>query len=319
MRILVIQNKMGIGDMVIYLPFIKSISKKFSCPITLLVKESTKADQYLNRASYIDEIIYLKRNNNKNDKHDGFVGSIKLSIELKNKRFDKVFILNSSLRFYLICKLANIKEIFQYPLFKKKNQHIINAAKDLIRNTLNLEVESNPNIEILDEEIINAKKKFNINKDKINILLGIGGSGPTKRTPPEKFIKFMELCLKKYDCRFYLATGGVDEEQKILLEIVNHHQKSCLALDKLKISEILPIIKNCDIAICNDSSFSHLSAALGKKTIVLMCDTPKIYGSYNSNMHPILPDGVENVTHGTEGKDKINPLKIFEKFQSLIS
>ena len=166
MKILVIQNKMGIGDMVIYLPFIKSISKKFSCPITLLVKESTKADQYLNRASYIDEIIYLKRNNNKNDKHDGFVGSIKLSIELKNKRFDKVFILNSSLRFYLICKLANIKEIFQYPLFKKKNQHIINAAKDLIRNTLNLEVESNPNIEILDEEIINAKKKFNINKDK---------------------------------------------------------------------------------------------------------------------------------------------------------
>ena len=85
MKILVIQNKMGIGDMVIYLPFIKSISKKFSCPITLLVKESTKADQYLNRASYIDEIIYLKTNNNKNDKHDGFVGSIKLSIELKNK------------------------------------------------------------------------------------------------------------------------------------------------------------------------------------------------------------------------------------------
>ena len=36
----------------------------------------------------------------------------------------------------------------------------------------------------------------------------------------------------------------------------------------------MPIIKNCDVSICNDSSFSHLSSGLGIKTIVLMADTP---------------------------------------------
>ena len=46
MKILVIQNKMGIGDMVIYLPFIEAISKKFNTPITILVKESSKAEQF---------------------------------------------------------------------------------------------------------------------------------------------------------------------------------------------------------------------------------------------------------------------------------
>ena len=97
------------------------------------------------------------------------------------------------------------------------------------------------------------------------------------------------------------------------------HKERCIALNKLKISETLPIIKNCNISVCNDSSFSHLSASLGKPTIVLMSDTPLIYGSYSSKMYPIMPDGVENVTHGTEGKEKINPLKIFKKFQNLIS
>ena len=50
-----------------------------------------------------------------------------------------------------------------------------------------------------------------------------------------------------------------------------------------------------------------------------MADTPLLYGSYSPNMHPIIPDGVENVTHDTLGKENINPQKIFEKFKTLIN
>ena len=89
-------------------------------------------------------------------------------------------------------------------------------------------------------------------------------------------------------------------------------------MDNLSIHNILPIISNCDVAVCNDSSFSHLSAALGIKTIVLMTDTPLMYGSYSKNMYPIVPDGEKNVTHNTLGKDKINSNKIFKKFKKLI-
>ena len=152
-----------------------------------------------------------------------------------------------------------------------------------------------------------------------NILLGIGGSGPTKRISPKIFIEFMNLCSKNFKCRFFLATGNKSEEIEIMNEILNYHKNKCTPLNELSISETLPIIKNCNIAVCNDSSFSHLSAGLGKPTIVLMSDTPLIYGSYSSKMHPIIPDGLENVTHGTKGKQQINPLKIFEKFQSLIN
>ena len=81
MKILAIQNKMGIGDTVIFLPFIKAISKKFGCPISLLVKESSKADQYLKETNYIDQIINLK----KSDKNDRILGSIKLATKLREQ------------------------------------------------------------------------------------------------------------------------------------------------------------------------------------------------------------------------------------------
>ena len=57
MKILAVQNRMGIGDTVIFLPYIKALYKKFDSPISLLVKESTKANQFLNQCSYIDKII----------------------------------------------------------------------------------------------------------------------------------------------------------------------------------------------------------------------------------------------------------------------
>ena len=47
MKILTIQNRMGIGDMVIFLPFIEAIAKKFATPVYLLVKENSKASQFL--------------------------------------------------------------------------------------------------------------------------------------------------------------------------------------------------------------------------------------------------------------------------------
>ena len=105
-----------------------------------------------------------------------------------------------------------------------------------------------------------------------------------------------------------------------MLEILSTvHKDKCYALDNLNINEILPIIKNCNISICNDSSFSHLSAGLGINTIVLMSDTPFLYGSYSSRMYPIIPDGESTVTHNTLGKDRINPNKIFKQLKDILS
>ena len=68
MKILAVQNRMGIGDTIIFLPFIKALFKKYNSPISLLVKENSKADQYLYQTKYVDEIILLERDKH-NNKH----------------------------------------------------------------------------------------------------------------------------------------------------------------------------------------------------------------------------------------------------------
>ncbi len=319
MKILAVQNRKGVGDTVIFLPFIKALSKKFNSPISILVKENSKADQYLHQTNYIDKILILERDDKTNNKHGGFFGIFNLAKDLKKHKFDKIFIFNSSLRFNLIAKMSGIPKIYQYPLFTKTKQHITEVPKKFLKTNLDLDVNEDPEIQINNDLVFKATQKFQIDKKEINILLGIGGSGPTKRIPAKTFLSVIDKISKIKSCKFFLATGKAYEEQEILNEILRSKFKNfCIRLDNLTIKEILPLIKNCDISICNDSSFSHLSSALGINTITLMADTPLIYGNYSTKMYPIIPEGEKTVTHNTLGKEKIDPQKIFEKLLKII-
>tara|TARA_B100000029_G_scaffold88176_1_gene78082 strand:- start:14702 stop:15679 length:978 start_codon:yes stop_codon:yes gene_type:complete len=321
MKILVIQSRMGIGDMVIFLPFIEAISRKFNSTVSIMVKENSKASEFLSENECIDEILYLQRDKTKNSRHNGLIGTINLIKDIKKKKFDNIFIFNSSLRFNLIAKLVGAKKVYQYPLFKKKGQHIIKAAQSFLKENLDISIESNPQIKIKEEKIEEVKNKYNINnKNKnINLLLGIGGSGPNKRIPAEIYIKFLNNCKKEYDLRVFLATGKNEEEQKILNQIIEKKNNfNFVRLDDLSIKEILPIIKCCDVAVCNDTSFSHFSAALGIQTIVLMADTSTLYGNYSPQMHPIIPDQI-NIDQLSLAKERIDPEKIFIVFKKILT
>ncbi len=320
MKILAVQNRMGIGDTVIFLPFIKALSEKFNSPISLLVKENSKADQFLYQTSYIDKILFLERDNRRISRHDGFLGSFNLIKDIRKYNFEKIIIFNSSFRFYLIAKFSGISEIYQYPLFQKTKQHITDTPKKFVKEKLNLEVNQDPEVQIDNISISKSIEKYQINKDELNILLGIGGSGSTKRIPTKIFLEVMEKLTNVKKCKFFLATGKDNEEQIILNKILqSKFENICLPLDNLSIKETLPIIKSCNLSICNDSSFSHLSSALGVKTITLMADTPLIYGNYSTKMFPIIPDGEKTVTHNTLGKEKINPQKVFDKIIEIIN
>ena len=320
MKILAVQNRMGIGDTIIFLPFIEAISKKYNTPVELLSRKSSKAEQYLNDTPYIGRLHTLDRNKKFNGRHDGVWGFLNLIKDLRKEKFDKIFIFNSSLRFNLSAKFSGCKQIFQYSLFAKKDQHMINTAKDFLKKNLNIDVKTDARIFINPKKLLPVEKKYKINKNKVYILLGIGGSGPSKRISPEIFISVIEKILKKKDCHFFLATGNHEEEKKILEKIMNSgFGKLCTPINELSINETLPIIKICDASVCNDTSFSHLSAALGVKTITLMADTPLMYGNYSPRMYPIIPEGMKDVNHHSDGKDKINPTKIYEKLIKILN
>ena len=65
MKILIVQNRKGIGDLIIFLPFIEALAKKFSTKVYLLVKENSKALEIIGNNKYVKEIIILDRDNKK--------------------------------------------------------------------------------------------------------------------------------------------------------------------------------------------------------------------------------------------------------------
>ena len=318
MKVLVIQPKIGMGDMVIYLPYIHAISKKYQKPISILVKENSRANQLLLDDKHIDEIIILDRTKDNSGSHDGLSGFFKLSKEIKSKNFDKVFIFNSSLRYLLISKIAKIKNISQYPLFRKKD-NIVTSAKIFTENELNAIVSTEPKLNINQGRIDNAKQNFS-NEYK-HVCLGISASGPTKRWDINNFIKLCSKINNKIPTKFYLAAGNNDKDlinQLIKSEIGSN----CVSFENLKISEAMPIIKNCNLYIGNDTGWLHIASALGLKCLALFMDSPvQAYGKYSRNINVIVPEGQteQTTTHDTLGADKISFEKVFNKSIELLN
>jgi heptosyltransferase-2 len=318
MKVLVIQPKIGMGDMVIYLPYIHAISKKYQKPISILVKENSRANQLLLDDKHIDEIIILDRTKDNSGSHDGLSGFFKLSKEIKSKNFDKVFIFNSSLRYLLISKIAKIKNISQYPLFRKKD-NIVTSAKIFTENELNAIVSTEPRLNINQDRIDNAKQNFS-NEYK-HVCLGISASGPTKRWDINNFIKLCSKINNKIPTKFYLAAGNNDKDlinQLIKSEIGSN----CVSFENLKISEAMPIIKNCNLYIGNDTGWLHIASALGLKCLALFMDSPvQAYGKYSKNINVIVPEGQteQTTTHDTLGADKISFEKVFNKSIELLN
>ena len=318
MKVLVIQAKIGMGDMVIYLPYIHAISKKYQTPVSILVKENSRASQLLADDSHIDEIIILDRSQNSTGTHDGVSGFFKLIKELKKRKFDRIFIYNGSLRYLLISKLAGIKYISQYPLFRKKD-NIVTSAKIFTENELNTIVSTQPILNLNKEKF--EKVKNNFSKNFKYICLGISASGPTKRWDTKKFIKLCENINEKIPSKFYLAAGNNDQE--LINEFLNSKiGNNCISFKDLKISETMPLIKNCNLYIGNDTGWLHISSALDVKCIALFMDSPvQAYGKYSNNINVIVPEGEteETTTHDTLGADKISFEKVLNKSIQLLN
>ena len=317
MKVLVIQPKIGMGDMVIYLPYIHAISKKYQTPVSILVKENTRADQLLAEDKHIGEIILLNRTKNNSGIHDGLSGFFKLSEELKLKKFDKVFIFNSSIRYLLISKLAGIKNISQYPLFRKKD-NIVTSAKIFTENELGEIVSTQPRLNINEDKVDNIKQRFS--KEFKHICVGISASGLTKRWDIKNFVKLCISINAKTPSKFYLAAGNNDKS--LIDQLINSEiGKNCESFQNLKIKDTLPIIKNCNLYVGNDTGWLHISSALNIKCLALFMDSPvQAYGKYSKNISVIVPEGEteETTIHDTLGADKISFEKVLYKSLELL-
>ena len=159
-----------------------------------------------------------------------------------------------------------------------------------------------------------------LDKNIKHVGLGISASGLTKRWDIKNYIKLAQELKKKHKCKFYLA-GGIKDIDLIRKFKDSGVDDKCESFEKLTIKETLPIIKNCDLVVSNDTGFAHIACALKVKTLTLFMDSPVMtYGKYSSLMEVIEPVGEKNTTvHNTLGSDRISFDEVLAKSNSMLS
>ena len=310
-KALVIIKSMGIGDLSILISSIHAISKKIARPVTVLAQKNTRAHAILKHDPLIEEVIELDKKEIKS-----FFSIIK---KIKPKRFDQSYIYSDSIRLYLISKLSGIKENFHYKFFSKKGKNFFKTAKEFTEKTLNTEIDSQSKIYCNNDDIVEAKNKYNITDNTKNIVCGISASGPTKRWDINNYIHLFEELNKKYRSKFFLA-GGLNDEELIKKVMNSTIGKNCLSFSKMKLSKAIPIIAASQYYIGNDTGWGHIASGLGLKSLFLFMDSPPLaYGVYSKNINIICPDGftIENTGHNTRGKISFD--NVLKKSEELIN
>ena len=298
MRVGIFLSYKGLGANLLHLSYCHEIAKKHG-PI-FLVTICKNLKEVLEDDPLIEEVIYIEKY------HKKLSDIFKLSKIFKSFNFNYFYIFYPSIRFLLASKLAGIKNIYTYELFKKKNLHLVNTAKKFVEEKLNVsECPTETKIIISEKKKEIAKK--NINSNKKNIIIGAGSSGISTRWGEINFINLIKKLNEKKDCFFYLLCGPNESEiaEKIIKEI---GPDISVSLSNKSIAEIVPIISVCDMYIGNDSFGHHVSSQSSIPSLIIMLDTPRAYTDYSKNQFRILPPGIsiDEITHDS----KISPNEI---------
>ncbi len=117
LKIAVVYSHHKLGDLIWQLPYLKSISKNFNLPITLITRPKTQAKDILKDNNYIREVFYCEFRK----KLWYFVEIFNLFRFFKKEKFSHLFILDKISRPAIAAKLAGIKNIIGPGIKNQKN------------------------------------------------------------------------------------------------------------------------------------------------------------------------------------------------------
>ena len=299
----------GLGANLLHLVYCHEIARKYG-PVTIITL-CNNLEAALRDDPLIEKVIFI------NKYHKRFIDILKLKKFLNTFNFNQIFIYYPSLRIYLASILSNIKKVYSYPFFKKKNLHLIKAAKKFTEKSMGIN-----NCPTETNFFINRNKIEEINKNfdnkKFKIIIGAGSSGPTTRWTTKKFYSLINRLNNTGDYYFFILCGP--DDKALSDEITNNVTKNnCFSLYNKKIEEIIPYLCSSNMYVGNDSFGSHVTSQSGIKSLVILLDSPKAYTDYSKNYQRIIPDGIkiENITHGSNlNPDYISVEKVYQEIMN---
>jgi len=299
-----------IGDAVLTLPAIQSIRRSFpDSHIALLVKPWVSGLFKENRD--IDEIILY------DDCHRGISGRIRLSRELRKKKFDTAILLQNAFDAALITWLAGIPKRIGYKRDGRGllltdavsikpeilEQHQVHYYLDLLNSAGIKTSVTEPYISISETERTWARNHLSsCFSDSTTPLIGINPGaayGSAKRWLPERFAELIIKIFTEINGRVIIFGNESETEianeiiteinrLKIKLKIENYRSRLLLMSGKTDLRELASLISECDAFITNDSGPMHMASALLVPVIAIFGSTSPVKTGPFGHIHKII-------------------------------
>ncbi len=310
MKIGIYLSYVGLGANLLHLSYCHQIAKKHG-PVTIItlcknLEETLVDDPLIKKVYYLDK--YQKK----------FQDILKLGKVLKEFEFDNLLIFYPSLRIYIAAKIAGVKKVKVYNILKKKNLHLVHAAKKFTENFLKIKnCPTETNFYINEKNLLKRNDK---NKNSFIIVIGAGSSGPTTRWGSKNFSSLINKLNLTGNFYFYILCGPNEKEieNEIVADLKNNNFET---LSEKKIKELIPYLCSSDMYVGNDSFGSHITSQSRKKSIVILLDSPRAYTDYSKNYYRVIPKGfdINNITHGSNADPNLvsvdEIINIIKKFK----
>ena len=311
-KILII-NPFGIGDVLFTTPIIKAIKGRY--PDSFIGYWSNlRVKPILESNPQINKVFPLSRGDLKKIYHESFFkgiwSAIKLTWEIKNKRFDICLDFSLDHRYSLFAKIMGIRKRigFNYKgrgrfltsrikINGYHDKHVVEYYLELLK-FLNIPVNDKklflavpPGSELRARNVLSGCG-IEANDLLIGVVPGAGGSwGKNAASKHWSVFKFAEAANKLIDeFKAKVIILGDESERKIVETMVHLMRNKPIDLAGKTGLEILPgIIKNCNLLITNDGGPMHMAVALGVKTVSVFGPVDeKVYGPYPDNANHVV-------------------------------
>jgi len=160
--------------------------------------------------------------------------------------------------------------------FDSRFHHIHNYLA-LVRAVGAKEKIAEPRIEVIWDELMEAKNKFNLKNSNLIAINPGAEYGPAKRWLKERFAQAaIELC-KKTNCDICITGGKGDLLRSLeIARTINEKLGKMAAVNlsgQTTLRELCAVFKLCNVVISNDTGPMHLAAASGSRVVAIFGST----------------------------------------------
>ena len=216
-------------------------------------------------------------------RHKGFLGLLRLFIDLQKLNIDAVADLHNVLRSKVIRTLfvlngkkvaATHKDRAERKALTRAKNKVFAPVKSMINRHIDTFKQLGFSIDLSNPKF---PEKANLSEEIISITgiknqnwIGIApfAQYKTKVYPLDLMQDVIDRLAKNKDYKIFLFGGGIEEIKK-LHQLQNQHNNVIDLAGKLNLKQELDVISNLDVMLSMDSSNAHIAAMLGVKTITL--------------------------------------------------